>query len=296
MVERAHEADLGELRRGVHGLALGRRAGRRSTRPPTRSAASLSSRCGSAGADRVEQPLDVGVDHLLELLRRRGRGSRRRRRRRRSRPGCRARRSARRVAATSASICGRVAHVARLRERALDARGRRRRATPARRSRPPSASARAVAAPMPLVAPVTSATRPSTPLMGRSLLGGSARRAAATAARRAAGLRSKNPTGFSMNPMVATGITGQSSGRGHVVVAERIPDDDVAARRRAGRRSSTPAGRRRRGAGWGSRRPRSARRARTASPTGGCRMNPARLLTGASGWANGTAFSPGTSR
>ena len=42
-----------------------------------------------------------------------------------------------------------------------------------------------------------------------------------------AGLRSKKPTGFSMKPMQATGMTGQSSGPHHVVGAERVPDHQV---------------------------------------------------------------------
>ena len=43
------------------------------------------------------------------------------------------------------------------------------------------------------------------------------------------GLRSKKPSGRRLNPHVSTGITGQSSGRGKWVDAERVPQHDVLA-------------------------------------------------------------------
>ncbi len=42
-----------------------------------------------------------------------------------------------------------------------------------------------------------------------------------------AGLRSKNPSGLNWNPIIAAGITGQSSMRGHMVVGKNVPKREL---------------------------------------------------------------------
>ena len=58
-----------------------------------------------------------------------------------------------------------------------------------------------------------------------------------------AGLRSKNPTGFSQNETASTGITGQSSRPRDVVDAEDVPEHDVRVLDRAVLRGPRPAAR-----------------------------------------------------
>ena len=126
----------------------------------TRSPAPLAIRCGIAARDRVDRPLEVDVDHLLEVLERACRRACGTSPRPRSRRRCRAGRSAR-PSPRRPPRPDRVAHVARRARVRPRARGRRRFATRARPRRPRSTSERATAAPMPRLAPVTNATLPS---------------------------------------------------------------------------------------------------------------------------------------
>ena len=103
---------------------------------------------------------------------------------------------------------------------------------------------------MPLLAPVTSATRPSTVLT--SLLPGwQWSECGCDGGTSSAGLRSKKPTGLSWKPAVVTGMIGQSSGRGTWWWPNVYQTTTSVAVDRRGRRSSTRAGPRRRGAWFG---------------------------------------------
>ena len=159
VVERAREADLAELRRAVDGLE--RQPAPAGLGGERDHVALAPEHVRQRGAHGVERALQVHVDHLVEVLLREVEERRRRRRRPRSRRRCRCRRSARRSRRRARVEPAAVAHVARLRDDAVEAE-----VVAAARGEPEvrrraAWSMRATAAPMPRLAPVITAVLPS---------------------------------------------------------------------------------------------------------------------------------------
>ena len=160
----AHRRD-----RPLGGTSRASRAAR-AGRPPSWSAARGRAFCSrkwaSAGADRQRGAVDVGVDHRLPVLDATPRGSRAWRRSRRWRRRRRAAPKRSSAVATSACWSSQLGHVAAHGQRALRRRRAPRRAPrasprtarPARRGSRTRTARRAVAAPMPLLAPVITRT------------------------------------------------------------------------------------------------------------------------------------------